>query len=171
MKKFKSILSLILLTLLVGGFTLGGSLIPNKTFAESSNLTPYHNTYTYSAPTRGYDVTLEFTSVVGLEGDVVVSFQEEANEETLKKFEKYCKKKLDAGDIGEVFYVSYSLTNEEADKKNFNGQLKYTVKLPKFYKNKEILIFCFTKLSGFLKISLNQIAIFSSSIYNCIYCY
>ena len=122
---------------------MAGFISPKQTvYAEEETLPPYNKTYTYKAPSRGFEVTLEYSSVVGLHGDMVATFSEETNEETLKKFETYCKKKIDAASIGEVFYVDYELTSAE-DNDKLRGQLKYTVKLPKFYHNKEVAVIPF----------------------------
>ena len=67
----------------------------------------------------------------------------ETNKETLKKFEKYTRKKVDSGDVGEVIYITTTYSNE-LDKEQVSPTYLIKIKLPKFYAKKELAVIPFT---------------------------
>ena len=121
--------------------SLAGFSTPAK--AEETEGTRFYGTYNFNDPTREVNVTLEYSSLGVLEGEVEAEIHTENNEETLKKFEKYVRKKIDSADVGEVIYVTMTPTNA-ADAESLQGDYKFTVKLPKFYKNKDLAVMPFT---------------------------
>lgn len=143
MKKFKLFLSFMLFALLAGAAVLS----PTSTFIASAEGTqdyrpPYNKKFTVASAERECEVTLDYQYVAGLVGEFYAEISIETNEDTLKQFEKYCKKKIDAASIGEVFYVTKGVTNEE-DKNRIYGTYSYKVKLPKFYHNKDVAVIPF----------------------------
>lgn len=148
MSKFKKFLVFGMMFIMVAFAVLSGVTSESAFATEGEDettttpLPPYHKVYTYTDETVGIEVVLEYTSNVALEGDVEISISRETDEVKLKKYRKYSKKKIDSAEIGEVILVNISATNE-ADAEKLNGQFKYTIKLPKSYKKKELAVIPF----------------------------
>lgn len=139
MKNFKNILLLALVGVMVGM----GVFASTKTTHQANCATnQFKKTFQYSSTERDFSVSLLYSTYTELHGDVEITMTAETNKETLKKFEKYCKKKIDAASIGEVFYVTTTATNP-VDQEELNGQYTFKVKLKKFYKNKDLAVIPF----------------------------
>jgi len=110
--------------------------------AQASDTT-YKNSYSFHDAERDVGIDLNFQSIATIQGDVNITLAVEHNDETLKNFQKYARKKIDSAAIGEVIYVSISATNEE-DAENLSGTYKFTVSLPKSYNKKELAVIPFT---------------------------
>lgn len=148
MEKFKKFISYFFVSLMVA-MVLIPLALPHTAYAEEPEQQPEPETKTinktinFEEPTKEYSISLNYKGSGLYSDDVNISISSEQNEEILKKFEKYAKKKVDAGDIGEVFYVTTEYQDEK-DKNNLSSSYKFTIKLPKFYHNKELAIIPFT---------------------------
>lgn len=140
MKILKNIIVGLALVMFAG--FLGAPMLASAP-AQAEEVNKFKTTISCKSEVRQTEVTLNYTSRGELLGEPTIVVSIEENEETLKKMEKFAKKKVDASSIGEVVYISTTSSNPE-DERNLNGEYKITIKLPKFYHNKEIALIPFS---------------------------
>lgn len=145
MKTFKKIISIICLSILVAGSVFAGSISSNNfANAEESQpqITQLEKTFSMKDDVSGMDVELTYSTILLTEGDIDIVMSAEHDEEKLETFQKYVKKSIDSASVGEVFYVTMT-PSDPTNNKLVNGTMKFKIKLPKFYKNKELAIIPF----------------------------
>lgn len=144
MEKLKKIFSLTFLGIIVAVSVLIGFVSPqsNSVFAEEPEKTRLEKNFSMTDEERNYVVNLRYKTYSETSGDIEITMTPEHDEEKLKTFQKYVKKSIDSADVGEVFYVT--LTPSDPDNTTImNASMEFNVKLPKFYKNKEIAVIPF----------------------------
>lgn len=122
-------------------FFIGLSARSQASAETTQLLPPYQREYTYKSEARELEVSLKYTYLSGFYGEMMVEMKAETDEATLKKFEKYCKKSIDSASIGEVIFVTR--TYSDPQDANKSGIQSFTIKLPKFYKNKDVAVIPF----------------------------
>lgn len=150
MKNFKKITSILCLCVLVAIATMIGFMSPSQQKAQaqqpdqttSEPLPIFEKTVSMVDSEREVEVTLEYKTLVGVEGTIDFEITPEHDEETLEVFKKYVKKSIDSADVGEVFYVTANPSNPD-DYDLTNGKYNFKVKLPKFYHNKDVAVIPF----------------------------
>jgi len=186
MMKFKKIVSILCLAVLVSVSVALGFITPtqNKAFAEEPTppeLPKFEKTFSATDETNGLAVSLEYSTVTGVAGTVDFEITFEHNEEALEKFQKYAKKDIDAASVGEVFYVK-AIPSDPEDKNLVNGKYTFKIKLPKFYHNKDVAVIPFNDYrttqtvkavtvdeDGYIKFYGNQNAYAYAIVYNGVY--
>lgn len=142
MDKLKKFFIILLMMLMVTGIVVSPVLVSSAEEEEPKPV-PYNNTYEFNLPERELSAEITYKAPSGITGDVDISMSAETNKETLKKFEKYTRKKVDAGDVGEVIYVTTTYSVPE-DEQNVNPTYSIKVKVPKFYHKKELAVIAFS---------------------------
>jgi len=136
-------MSVLVALTMIAGFVSPGH---KKAYAESDpneSLPIFEKTFTMVDTEREVEVTLDYKTLVGVEGTIDFEITPEHNEETLEVFKKYVKKAIDSADVGEVFYVSANPSDPDS-KELINGRYNFKIKLPKFYHNKDVAVIPFT---------------------------
>lgn len=111
----------------------------NLATANEGNLYKEHFEQSFSEPS--VHIVCNYETHAEIIGTIDLTFAIEQDEETLERFHKYCKKKIDAADVGFVFYPN---TTYSEDTKLPSANYNYKVKLPKNLQNKEIAVMPFT---------------------------
>lgn len=141
MKKY---ISLFLLSLFVVGLCLAPSIQKtNTTLCSADEL--FHDVYDYEFAEDNIKISVDYTEKFVAHGkDINVNVTLEKNEENLKKFQKYVKKRVDSADVGFVFYPITEVDGKVETKDLPAANYKYTITLPKKLKNKDLAIIAFT---------------------------
>lgn len=116
---------------------------PTPTHAEEPEIVPYEKSYQFADEEKGVEINLDYKTTALIKGEISVEFELEKDEKDLERYKKYAQTKINSAEIGEVFYAKLSSTDPD-DEKKLGGMFKYTVKLPKFYKNKELAVITFS---------------------------
>lgn len=119
-----------------------------KAYATDTNQEYYTGSFSQAFTEEdliGLTISVEYTekgtAIIG-DKPINVSFKVEQNEETIKKYHKYVKKKIDSADIGILFYPETTFDGQTTNLPNAN--YKYKVTLPKNLRNKELAVIPFT---------------------------
>lgn len=139
--KLKKLLPLSLVAIILASLVFGVKSKPMTSCTYALDYL-YEDNFSYSNSEREVQIDCHYGTYQENVSDIDFEISIETNEETLKKFEKKIRKEIDAADVGEVIYVA-TYVNGERDHESVYGIYTYKVKLPKFYKNKDIAIFTF----------------------------
>ena len=111
----------------------------NSVLAEEPPKTQLEKHFSMTDNERNYEVKLKYRTYTETTGDMEITMTAEHDTEKFKTFEKYVKKQIDSADVGEVFYVTMTPSDPE-NTSLMNASMEFRVKLPKFYKNKDIAV-------------------------------
>lgn len=144
MKKFFAFLFICIMGIL--SCLPAGANVINLALATSSSSSEELYTGTFSQTFAEDNIKIDLTyTELGLpkilDKEVTIELTQEKDEETLKKFHKYVKKKIDSADIGFVFYCT---TTFDGQTENLpNATYNFVVTIPKNLRNKELAVIPF----------------------------